>query len=145
MPGGEAYFKILSTIRRMSPHALDPSSSRKRSDPLGDEVGDVVHVKSHPRSKSTQKYSTATIGKRVASLEANHKIATRSTKQQKSTLASTMSAILKEGNPIPRVSRAKKGKRVHGCTQPGCDKVASDLPTCWICMVVDHNLDFHQS
>ena len=112
----------------MSPHALGPSSSRKRSAPLDDEVGDV-HVKSHPRSKSTQNYSTTTAEKCAASLGANHKIATRSAKQQKSTSASTMSATVKEGNPAPRVSRAKKGKRVHACTQPGCDKVASDLPT----------------
>lgn len=144
MPGSEAYFKILGTIKRMSPHALGPSPSRKRSAPLDDEVGDIVHVKSLPRPKSTQKYSTTTSGKRAASLGANHGIATRSTKPQKPASALTMSATVKDGNPAPRVSRAKKGKRVHACTQPGCDKVASDLPTyklIWLLTLID----FYQS
>lgn len=107
----------------MSPHALDSPSSRKRSAPLDDENGDVVHVKPHPHSDSPNKNSTTTTEKPAATIRADHGIATRSTKQLRQLRPNPMSAVVREGNPAPRVSRAKKGKRVHACTQPGCDKV----------------------
>ncbi|KAF8252752.1 hypothetical protein K440DRAFT_359367 [Wilcoxina mikolae CBS 423.85] len=46
------------------------------------------------------------------------------TSRTSATPAHAMSAMLKEGTtPTQRISRAKKGKRVHACNHLGCEKV----------------------
>jgi len=53
------------------------------------------------------------------------------TSRTSATPAHAMSAMLKEGTtPTQRISRAKKGKRVHACNHPGCEKVCrtSEIP-----------------
>ncbi|KAF8471156.1 fungal-specific transcription factor domain-containing protein [Kalaharituber pfeilii] len=104
----------------MPPHALN-SSSRKRPAPSDDDVGEVVHVKLSSASLSGQRKSTTIATRSSAALGATSRIATRNTKHTRG--PQIMSATVKEGNPTPRISRAKKGKRVHACNHHGCDKI----------------------
>ncbi|KAI5788908.1 hypothetical protein DFH27DRAFT_214505 [Peziza echinospora] len=110
----------------MPPHAAQNSSTRKRPAPRDDNVGDVVHVKPSSASSTSLGPSSTHPSKKphLLALGAGNKATTRSSRISKTTTATvTMSASIKDGNPTPRVSRAKKGKRVHGCPHHGCDKI----------------------
>ncbi|KAA8905377.1 hypothetical protein FN846DRAFT_10554 [Sphaerosporella brunnea] len=98
----------------------------------------IEDVKQHPSPGSSPKQPSPTCTSSPASKEtasATTKLgATRRTpKRQSSDVSlssstssstSALSTMLKEGiTPTQRISRAKKGKRVHACHHPGCEKI----------------------
>lgn len=104
----------------MPPHALDFLSLDMRTSP-DDGVDDIVYV--GPQSYSTTAQNgTATTVRSTAGIERNHE----TTEKAKPPSESNMCVARKEGRPTQRVSRAKKGKRVHACDQSGCEKVSTD-------------------
>lgn len=101
----------------MPPYVLDSLSLEKPTS-LGDSVGDIVHVGPQSYPTTTQNGTITTVGWSTAGLERDH-----GTTKKAKPLVSSMCVARKEGRPTQRVSRAKKGKRVHSCDQPGCEKV----------------------
>ena len=105
----------------MPPNALDSLSLEKRTS-LDDGIDDIVHVGPQSYSTTAQNGTITTVGKSTTGIEGSH----GTTKKAKPSLVSNMCVARKEGRPAQRVSRAKKGKRVHACDQPGCEKVLTD-------------------
>jgi len=112
-----------------------PQLFTPRSSSLTSPASDTPSSKS-PSSTSTGTaaatsiYSPATLGATPKPTRAIAKKKKTSTSPKVTATASqvTMATIstssLKDGTtPTQRVSRAKKGKRVHACNHPGCDKV----------------------
>jgi len=111
-----------------------PQLFTPRSSSLTSPASDTPSSKS-PSSTSTGTtaapsiYSPVTLGATAKPTRATAKKKTSTSPKvtattSQITMATISTSSLKDGTtPTQRVSRAKKGKRVHACNHPGCDKV----------------------
>jgi hypothetical protein len=127
-PSDEEIHNAIHAKQSSPPHLYQPKPSVSPSPAL-----DALSLRSPP-STSTSTHPATSISSPVrlgattktarATTKKKHRTSTKATSTGASTMTTVSASSTKDGTtPTQRVSRAKKGKRVHVCDHPGCDKV----------------------
>lgn len=126
-PSDEETRDAIHVQQSSPPHLYQPRSSVSTS-PASEALS------SSPSSTSTGTHPAISISSPVtlgattkttrATTKKKHPTSTKATSTDKSAMTTISTSSVKDGTtPTQRVSRAKKGKRVHACNHSGCDKV----------------------
>lgn len=110
------------------PHLYQPRSSvstSPASEALSSRSPSSTSTGTHPAiSISSPVTLGATTKTTRATTKKKHPTSTKATSTDRSAMTTISTSSVKDGTtPTQRVSRAKKGKRVHACNHAGCDKV----------------------
>lgn len=115
------------------PHLYQPRPSvspSPASDALSSRSPSTTSTGTHPATSISSPVTLGAATKPVrATSKKKHPTSTKAASTDTSTMTTISTSSSKDGTaPAQRVSRAKKGKRVHACNHPGCDKVGVFFP-----------------
>lgn len=127
-PSDEEIRDAIHVQQSSPPHVYQPRpslSTSPASEALSSRSPSSTSTGTHPAiSISSPVILGATTKTTRATTKKKHPTSTKATSTDKSAMTTVSTSSVKDGTaPTQRISRAKKGKRVHACNHSGCDKV----------------------
>lgn len=127
-PSDEEIRDAIHVQRTSPPHLYQPRpsvSTSPASEALSPRSPSSTSTGTHPAISISSPVTLGAITKATrATTKRKHPTSTKVISTDKSAMTTVSTSSVKDGTtPTQRVSRAKKGKRVHACNHSGCDKV----------------------